>query len=60
MLAAQSTGTSPGTLGSICPGGQAAMAHFLPVPAKDLPVSVAEFVQSRNNKFGKRVKNFCS
>jgi hypothetical protein len=34
-LVAPSADTSPGTLGRICPGGQATMAQFLPVPAKD-------------------------
>ena len=33
--------TSPGALGRICPGGQAAMAQFLQIPAKDKIVSVA-------------------
>jgi len=27
--------TRPGTLGSICPGGQATMAQFLQIPAQD-------------------------
>ena len=60
MLAAPSTDTSPGTLGRICPGGQADMAHFLQVPAKDLLVSIEGFVQSRNNGFGRRMKSFYS
>jgi hypothetical protein len=35
------------------PGGQATMAQFLQIPAKDKVVSVAGFVQSRSQGFGK-------
>jgi len=37
----------------ICPGGQAAMAQFLQIPAKDKVIPVAGFVQSRSHEFGR-------
>jgi len=37
---APSADTCPGTLGRICPGGQATMAHFLQVPANDKVVTI--------------------
>jgi hypothetical protein len=51
-LMAQPADTSPGTLGGICPGGQATMVQFLPPdsyrdPAKDKFVTVNGFVQRR-------------
>jgi hypothetical protein len=56
---APSADTSPGTLAEKCPGGQATMAQFLQVPAKDKFVSVAGFVQSRNHGFGKWTISSC-
>jgi len=47
---ALSADTCPGTLGRICPGGQATMAQFLPVPANDKVVMVYGFVQSRKTR----------
>jgi len=52
--------TCPGSLAGICPGGEEGMAQFLQVPAKDKIVSVAGFVQSRNNGIGKRTISFVS
>ena len=43
-----------------CPGGQATMAQFLPVPATDRFVSVAGTVQSRFYETGKRTISFVS
>jgi len=47
---APSAVTCPGTLGRISPGGQATMAQFLPVPAKDKVVMINGFVQSRETR----------
>jgi len=56
---APSAVTCPGALGRICPGGQATMAQFLPVPANDLTVTAAGFVQSRKSWIWKMSDKFC-
>jgi len=61
-LVAPSADTSPGALAESAswrsPGGQASMAQFLQIPAKDKAASVAgpdsyRDVQSRNSEFGR-------
>jgi len=56
---APSAVTCPGTLGRISPGGQATMAHFLPVPANDKVVTVNGFVQSRKKRIWQISDKFC-
>jgi hypothetical protein len=59
-LVAPSADVSCNTLAGKLSRRQATMAQFLQVPAKDKFVSVAGFVQSRNNEFGKRMISFVS
>jgi hypothetical protein len=56
---APSAAKGPGTLGRICPGGQATMAQFLPVPANDKVVSVHGFVLSRKTLIWQITDKFC-